>query len=259
MDRVNLAWRLALLPKGRMAARDHILMRAVKETLRNITSADERAQWMRIENYRRGLLQDEREIEFVDYGAGPRSGQQGAAAGSEGVRSTRRISQIALASKSSLWGKLLYKSVRFAGARTCLELGTSLAISASYIASALPREGRLVTMEGSPAVAAMAADTLKALVPDRRVEVRLGPFNDTLDQTLREVAPLDFVFVDGHHDEAATGRYFRQLLPRMEPGGVMVFDDIRWSGGMRKAWRRIRGEMPRHCLDLGAVGIVRVG
>ncbi|MEO8882155.1 MAG: class I SAM-dependent methyltransferase [Devosia sp.] len=258
LDRLNLAWRYTLLPKASASGSNAAVLQAIDETLRNIGSADESQCWARIENYRRGLLASDRQIEFIDFGAGSRTEWQAGGVINTGARSARRISDIAPASKSELWGRLLSKIVAFTGARNCVEMGTSLAVSASYIASALPFDGSLVTMEGDSTVAAMAADAVKTLAPDRRVDIRVGPFDDTLDAVIKEMAPIDFVFVDGHHDRAATEHYYRRLLPAMRRGGVMVFDDIRWSDGMRRAWRTIRAEASGICLDLGAVGIVLV-
>ncbi|HTJ58239.1 MAG TPA: class I SAM-dependent methyltransferase [Devosiaceae bacterium] len=150
----------------------------------------------------------------------------------------------------------MHKIVRLTGATNCVEMGTCLGISASYLAAALPEGGRLVTMEGSPGVADIATDTLRTLVPGRAVEIRRGPFHETLNVVLREMSPIDFVFVDGHHEEQATEQYFRQLLPNMQQNGVIVFDDIRWSPGMKKAWSHIRAQAPGVCVDLGTLGLV---
>jgi predicted O-methyltransferase YrrM len=70
------------------------------------------------------------------------------------------------------------------------------------------------------------------------------------------MAPIDFVFVDGHHEQQATEDYCRQLLPHMQKQGVMVFDDIRWSPQMLQAWKQICGSIAGLCLDMGSVGIV---
>jgi hypothetical protein len=32
------------------------------------------------------------------------------------------------------------------------------------------------------------------------------------------------------------------LKPRMSPGGLVLFDDITYCAGMRKAWREIRAD-----------------
>ena len=68
------------------------------------------------------------------------------------------------------------------------------------------------------------------------------------------------VFVDGHHDGAATWDYYRAVLPHLKPGAVIAFDDINWSPGMRRAWNRIRrdGDVGA-AVDLLHIGLVLVG
>jgi predicted O-methyltransferase YrrM len=39
---------------------------------------------------------------------------------------------------------------------------------------------------------------------------------------------------------AATLAYFDRITARANPGALLVFDDIKWSPGMRRAWQRIR-------------------
>ena len=99
-------------------------------------------------------------------------------------------------------------------------------------------------------------ETLAALVPDRRVDIEVGPFSATLGTVLDAVGPIDFAFVDGDHGEVSTRAYCRQLLPRMRNGGVLVFDDIRWSDGMLRAWRAISAETRGVALDLSVLGIL---
>lgn len=255
-DTLKFAWRFFWLPKAAVADCNSQIMRALSETLWNVASPREIARASTIEQHRSALAQNQREVEFLDFGAGARAEGYPSQDIDAGVGSTRRISEITLASKSPFWGRLLYKIVRLTGARNCVEMGTSLAISASYIASALPRDGKLITMEGAPAVADIAADTLRTLVPDREVEICVGPFQDTLGEVLEKMAPIDFVFIDGHHEQAATEGYCRQLLPHMQRRGVMVFDDIRWSPQMLLAWKNISNSIAGTCLDLGSVGIV---
>jgi predicted O-methyltransferase YrrM len=64
------------------------------------------------------------------------------------------------------------------------------------------------------------------------------------------------VFIDGHHDEQATWDYFNQIEPALADGAVVVFDDIAWSQGMRRVWRRVAAD-PRmaHACDLRHLGV----
>lgn len=50
------------------------------------------------------------------------------------------------------------------------------------------------------------------------------------------------VFIDGHYDQVAPKRYFEMIHPFLARHAVLVFDDIRWSVGMRAAWKEIRSD-----------------
>lgn len=138
------------------------------------------------------------------------------------------------------WALVLFKLIRSCRPRMCLEMGTSMGISAAYQAAALTlnNQGNLVSLEGAPEVARLAEGHLRQLGLTRAA-IRVGRFQDTLELALREHAPVDFAFVDGHHDEQATVRYFEQILPHLGRPALLIFDDIRWSAGMMRAWQRI--------------------
>ena len=71
------------------------------------------------------------------------------------------------------------------------------------------------------------------------------------------MAPVDYLFIDGHHDRDATIRYFRDAATHLADHAVVIFDDISWNDGMREAWRTIRQDH-NICtsVDLGPMGIV---
>ena len=89
-----------------------------------------------------------------------------------------------------------------------------------------------------------------------RVDVVAGRFQDTLQDVLSENAPINFVFIDGHHDENASLTYFRQILPHLSDGVILVFDDIHWSRGMERTWNTIQKDRNlKVSLDLLSAGI----
>lgn len=154
-------------------------------------------------------------------------------------------------------GFLLFKLIREFRPSVCLELGTALGISAAYQAAALElnHHGRIVTLEGAESLALLAGENFEMLGLER-VDVVVGRFQDTLQDVLHDNAPIDFVFVDGHHDENATVSYFRQILPHLSDGAVLVFDDIDWSRGMERAWNTIQKDRNlRVSVDLFSCGI----
>jgi predicted O-methyltransferase YrrM len=139
-------------------------------------------------------------------------------------------------------------------------MGTAVGISAAYQAAALRLNGggRFATLEGAPTLAEIARANLGELGLDT-VDVVVGRFGATLPSVLAARRPLDYVFVDGHHDGEATVAYFEQLLPHLAPRAYLVFDDVAWSDGMRRAWERIALD-PRVSMvvDLGAIGVAVV-
>jgi predicted O-methyltransferase YrrM len=138
-----------------------------------------------------------------------------------------------------------------------LELGTALGISTAYQAAALAlnRQGRILTLEGAGSLASLARENFGRLGLEN-IEIVVGPFQDTLQDVLDQNGAIDYVFIDGHHDERATLAYFRQICPHLTEGAILVFDDISWSAGMRRAWNTInRDRCLKACVDLIRVGI----
>jgi predicted O-methyltransferase YrrM len=83
-----------------------------------------------------------------------------------------------------------------------------------------------------------------------------GFFADTLDETVNGIAPVEMAFIDGHHQYRPTLEYFEAIANKAAPGCVFLFDDIRWSTGMKRAWAELRRD-PRFevVADLGGMGI----
>ena len=162
-----------------------------------------------------------------------------------------------IASKPYFWSLLLFKLIREFKPSNSIELGTCLGISGAYQASALKlnKSGRLVTLEGANSLAALAEKNFQQLGLDN-VHVVSGRFQDILDTVLTENRPIDYAFIDGHHDEKATISYFEKFIPFLSKNSIIVFDDISWSDGMRNAWKNIeKNIVVKISLDLRAIGI----
>lgn len=151
-------------------------------------------------------------------------------------------------------GRLLYHLAARLQPAQCLELGTCLGLSAAYLAAGLAGgDGRLATLEGGAAVAQRARANLDALGLGS-AEVIVGPFAETLPEVLRRHQPFDLVFIDGHHEPAALQAYADQIMPGLAEGAVLVFDDVAWTPGMRRAWRTLAARL-HPAIDLLTVGL----
>jgi predicted O-methyltransferase YrrM len=138
------------------------------------------------------------------------------------------------------WGELIFKIIRDFKPLNCLELGTCLGISAAYQISALKLNGhgKFTTIEGSEILAKHSDINLRKLKYQDYL-VHNGRFSDVLPKILSEDHPIDFAFIDGHHDKEATQRYFELLYPFLSEKAILIFDDINWSEGMKEVWKHL--------------------
>lgn len=155
----------------------------------------------------------------------------------------------ARSSSSMLTGRVLAATVRFMRPDRCLEIGTAYGFSATVIASALERvspQGRLLTIEVGEVQYRLASALLVGEFGDR-ITCRYGNASDILAAAAAEMAPVGFVFHDGGHSEENYVRDFETMLDALAPGGVVMFDDIRWRDRDRpeadprcyEGWRRV--------------------
>jgi predicted O-methyltransferase YrrM len=176
-----------------------------------------------------------------------------------GDRLDRNVGEITrVTSKPQDWGRLLYRIVRRLRPSRCLELGTSVGISGSYIGAGLEanRSGKLITIEGQPEVASIARDTFERASVSGRVEGRVGSFNDELPDALAALGGVDLAFVDGHHQYEPTLAYFATIRDATAGRALFVFDDVTYTrGDMEAAWREIRADRRvTGSLTVGSVG-----
>lgn len=155
------------------------------------------------------------------------------------------------------WCGLIYHLIRKTEARNVLEIGTNIGISGSYILSALPEDGLFVTMEGHPRYCEIADSFFSRLIDACPYRIIPGMFEKTFDAVISEEVTWDVVFIDGNHTEEPNWKYFDALCGRLNPGGLMVFDDINWSLGMKRVWSRIKADpRVRFSIDLHEIGVI---
>jgi hypothetical protein len=82
-------------------------------------------------------------------------------------------------------------------------------------------------------------------------------FDDAIDQfLLANMQNMDMVFIDGHHEKRATIHYFERLSSYLNPGAIVIFDDISWSQDMRDGWMYLSSlSCFSHAIDCSAIGV----
>jgi predicted O-methyltransferase YrrM len=236
-----------------------VIALALREALSERLTPEERRWVSEIEGRRRALTVRNDVIRVVDYGAGSPVSSRSAEEMSRGVEVTLPVAEMCEgASKRYRPCVVLFKLIRRTKPVSCLELGTALGVSGAYQGAALSLNGvgHLVSLEGSEALARIAEEGFRLLGLSRCAEVVIGRFEDTLRGILKKHRPVDYVFIDGHHDYEATLSYTEEILPFLAESAVLVYDDIAWSVGMRRAWRKIESDVRMAAtLDMGSMGV----
>ena len=126
---------------------------------------------------------------------------------------------------SALQGKLLQILAASVGAKRILEIGTLGGYSTTWLAKALPAEGKLVTLEFEPLHARTARANLERSGVAEKVEIRVGAALETLRLLVEEkTAPFDFVFIDADKENYAG--YLDGALKLSRSGTLIVADNV---------------------------------
>lgn len=197
---------------------------------------------------RREYLSDRGMITLRDVGAGHR--------GRKRPEPRRSIRNIARHSSGHLrYHRLLCRMSRHFEPSVILETGTALGMGTLALALGNPA-ARIITIEGDPALAARARDLFEK-EKITRITLLEGLFDERLPEVTAREEKIGLVFLDGHHEEQATLRYFGMLLPSLHEKSIVVADDIHWSQGMLRAWESLRHhERVSLSVDLFRMGIL---
>ena len=134
-------------------------------------------------------------------------------------------------------GKFLQLLARMIGARRVLEVGTLGGYSTIWLARALPADGRLVTLEYSPAHAEVARGNLARAGLSDIAQVRVGAALDSLPVLAAEnPEPFDLAFIDA--DKENNPHYFTWALKLVRPGGLIIVDNVVRAGSVIDAQSR---------------------
>jgi len=132
-------------------------------------------------------------------------------------------------------GRLLYQLARFVNAGRVFEMGSAIGYSTIWWARGLRRGGKVYYTDGSSANAAQAEGYLQKAGVRDRVEILVGNALDLIDQVEGE---FDIVFNDvDKHDYPEV---FRKAAGRIRVGGLLVADNVLWSGRVADATVRDR-------------------
>ena len=122
---------------------------------------------------------------------------------------------------------LLTMLARLTGARRALEVGTFTGFGAIAIGRGLAEGGRLTCLELDEEYAAIARRHLEDAGLTDRVEIVVGPALESL-RAMPAEPQFDFAFLDA--DKTGYPDYYEDIVPRLEPGGLLLIDNVLLGG-----------------------------
>lgn len=139
-------------------------------------------------------------------------------------------------------GKFLQLLVQLTGARKVLEIGVLGGYSGTWIARALPDDGKLIGLELEQKHADFARKQWRRMGLAGKIEVRVGPALESLPH-LAEEAPFDLVFIDA--DKGNYPEYLDYALRYSRPGTVILGDNVEMWGSLvdpeKQDWDWVQG------------------
>lgn len=166
----------------------------------------------------------------------------------------KKLSEVVKGSaRSRREGELLFRIVKHYKPKTILEFGTNLGFSSLFMAKGAPQT-QLFSVEGSGVLAEKARANHAAF--QSHPQIYASTFEEFIEQEIEKLPTIDLFFLDGNHRKEPTLRYIEAILPKMEPNGIIILDDIRWSAEMEEAWNQLLNHPQLNVtLDLFSMGI----
>jgi len=145
------------------------------------------------------------------------------------IEATDALGGISMMQISPDQGAFMTLLTKIVGARFAVEVGTFTGYSSICIARGLADGGRLLCCDVSEEWTAIAKEHWVKAGVDDRIELRIAPAAETL-AALPPDPPIDLAFIDA--DKPGYRTYYDLIVERMRPGGVILLDNVLWSGNV---------------------------
>lgn len=122
-------------------------------------------------------------------------------------------------------GRVLSMISKLVNPQRILEIGTYMGFSALCLAEGLTENGKIITLDVQPETNAVAKSFFARSEFADKIDARLGFASDIIP-TLNET--FDLVFIDA--DKPNYANYFDLVFPKLRIGGLIVADNVLWSG-----------------------------
>lgn len=125
-------------------------------------------------------------------------------------------------------GQVMRMIAQISGARNILELGTFTGYSAICLASALPEDGHLDTLEINDELEDLIMEGFDRAGLAHKIDIHIGDCKETLQRFREEGRTYDLVYIDANKREYC--EYYELIFDMVRPGGIILADNVIWDG-----------------------------
>ena len=133
---------------------------------------------------------------------------------------------------SETQGHFLQLIIKINNVRNCLEIGTFTGFSALTMALALPKEGKITTLDHDKKMTHVAKNFFKKVNLDNNIETVISPALETLEKFLQKGEKFDLIFIDA--DKGNYKNYYELCLNLINKKALIIFDNVLWHGDVFK-------------------------
>jgi predicted O-methyltransferase YrrM len=145
--------------------------------------------------------------------------------------SQRENAMMEIGPEQGAFMQLLARSI---GAKRYLEVGVFTGYSSLAMALALPADGSIVACDVNEDYTAVARRYWERAGVAAKIDLRIAPALETLAHMIAEgVEPFDMAFIDA--DKTNVDNYYEAALRLVRPGGLILVDNVLWSGKVADA------------------------
>ncbi|MEZ5169432.1 MAG: O-methyltransferase [Acidimicrobiia bacterium] len=143
------------------------------------------------------------------------------------ITDTEALGDVATMQISPEQGAFMTLLTQIIGPRLVVEVGTFTGYSTLAMARGLPEGGHIIACDVSEEWTAIARRAWERAGVADSIDLRIAPGLETLS-ALPTDEPVDLAFLDA--DKGGYADYYDELLTRMDTGGVILVDNVMWSG-----------------------------
>jgi predicted O-methyltransferase YrrM len=127
-------------------------------------------------------------------------------------------------------GQFMSFLVSLLNVKKAIEVGTYTGYSTLCVAQSLPADGKVIACDISEEWTRIGQHYWEEADLSDKIDLRIGPAVDTLESLKDEAGTFDFGFIDA--DKVNYLRYYELILQLLRPGGLVLIDNVLWSGSV---------------------------